>query len=195
MAPDIRSAFVAIEAGIARLSRPTASLLAHGITRALAAPLATSRGLEPPPDLLSVWEWRNGTSAQSGVALGDTWLIPGFYLTSVQEATRTYDALVPNQRWDPTWLPFFADGGGDFFVVECSRQASKGSVRHFRAEESEHPVEYLTVERMFATIAEAFTRGVYFLDGDGYFEVDDAAYAALAAELNPEVGWWTDPLT
>jgi len=63
-------------------------------------------------------------------------------------------------------------------------------VRHFRIEDSEHPVEFLTIRDMLTTIAAGFERGVFFVDDHGYLEMDDLAFGSLAAELNPRVPWW-----
>ena len=63
-------------------------------------------------------------------------------------------------------------------------------VRHFRIEESAQPVEFHSLQEVLVTLAAAFARGVFFVDGDGYLEMDDLAFAALAAELNPNVPWW-----
>jgi hypothetical protein len=88
-------------------------------------------------------------------------------------------------------LPLFANGGGDFYVTDVSGEPA-GVVRHFRIEESEHPVEFLTIGSMLATVAAGFERAIFFVDADGYLEMDDLAYADLAAQLNPGVPWWVD---
>jgi hypothetical protein len=45
---------------------------------------------------------------------------------------------------------------------------------------------------MLATIAAGFERGLFFIDGSGYLEMDDLAYVALATELDSRVPWWVD---
>lgn len=37
-----------------------------------------------------------------------------------------------------------------------------------------------------------FERTLFFVDGDGYLEMDDLAFAVVAAELNPHVPWWVE---
>jgi cell wall assembly regulator SMI1 len=89
----------------------------------------------------------------------------------------------------PGWLPIFANGGGDFYVIDLS---GAGVVRHFRIEEAEHPIEFLTVSDMLATIAAGHDRGLFFVDDNGYLEMDDLVFGSLAAEINPRVPWWVD---
>jgi len=86
-----------------------------------------------------------------------------------------YRAFVPDARWKPSWMPLFANGGGDFYVADLTGSIS-GSVRHFRIEESEHPVEFLSIEDMLVTLAAAYERGVFFVDVHGYLEMDDPAF-------------------
>lgn len=187
-------ALTVIEQSLRRLERPTIALLNPGLAADAVRPLLASRGLEPPSDLLGLWEWRNGTDPSTGATLGDLWLVPGYYLLSVDDATMSFDAFVRDPRWDASWLPVLADGGGYFLAVKCSAGEDHGAVHHFRVDESEQPLEFRSVERMLATFAAAFDRGIFYMDGNGFLEEDSGAFATLAAELNPSVGWWRDPV-
>lgn len=148
-------------------------------------------GLPASGQIEALYAWRDGTNTAGVGALDDIHFFPGFYLLSLEDAVTNYRAFVADQRWTPGWLPVFANGGGDFYVTDMSGDMS-GVVRHFRIEESEHPVEFLTVRDMLMTIAAGFERAVFFVDGNGYLEMDDLAYAVVAAELNPGVPWWVD---
>jgi len=78
--------------------------------------------------------------------------------SSLKEALANYDAFRDDRRWNPHWLPVFANGGGDFLAVTCSEEPdSRGEVIHFRIDESVHPVEFVSVSRMLDTVA--MTRG------------------------------------
>jgi len=106
----------------------------------------------------------------------------------------THDTYVNDQRWNPGWLLLFANGGGDFYVVDLS-EVERGSLRHFRIEESEHPVEFATFSAFFATLAAAFKEGIFFVDSAGYLEMDDLTFGAtLAARFNPGSPWWTESI-
>ena len=65
-------------------------------------------------------------------------------------------------------------------------------MRHFWIDESEHPIEFSSLGTMLATLAQAFERGIFFVDPSGYLEMDDLVFGELAAELNPDLGWWRD---
>jgi cell wall assembly regulator SMI1 len=136
-----------------------------------------------------LYSWRDGTDTEGIRKLGDISLFPGYYFLSLADAIANYRAFLPDRRWMPAWLPIFANGGGDFYVSDLS---AAGIVRHFRIEESEHPVEFLTVSDMLRTIATGFERKLFFVDDEGYLEMDYTAFGSMAAELNPSIPWWAD---
>lgn len=141
--------------------------------------------------LEELYAWHDGTGTTGVASLDDIHFFPGFYFLSLEDAVANYRAFVSDPRWMPGWLPIFANGGGDFYVTDLSGEPA-GVVRHFRIEESEHPVEFLTIGSMLTTIAAGFEQTVFFVDGNGYLEMNDLDYAAVAARLNPGVPWWID---
>jgi len=188
---DIEEALSRIRAGLVRLGRRvTLEALQPGLTSAQTGLLLKAAGLPEDEHVEVLYAWRDGTRT-AGLTLDDIQIFPGFYLLSLQDAIANYRAFLPDPRWSPGWLPLFANGGGDFYLVDLGDQSS-GSVRHFRIDESEHPIEYRSLVDMVATLAAGFDRGVFFVDKDGYLEMDDLRFAAVAAELNPNVPWWTD---
>ncbi|GAA4978817.1 hypothetical protein GCM10023317_01190 [Actinopolymorpha pittospori] len=142
----------------------TSAVLILATLAALATGLTSSAGLE------SLYGWRNGTSTAGGVTLDDIHIFPGFYLLSIQDAIANYRAFATDSRWTPGWLPLFANGGGDFYVLDLT--SSSGSpVRHFRIEEPEHPIEFGSLRALLTTLAEprarSFLRRPQRLPGDG----------------------------
>jgi len=97
--------------------------------------------------------------------------------------------LRTDRRWQVGWLPILANGGGDFYLVDL-RPPVPGSIRHFRLEEQEHPVEFASLAAFFGTVAAAFERGVIYIDSNGYLEMNDMQFAELAGAMNPDVAWW-----
>jgi hypothetical protein len=110
-------------------------------------------------ELEDAFAWHDGIDFPAEVPADDFHVLPGFYMLSLDEAVATYDTYASDRRWNPGWLPLFANGGGDFYIVDLS-EVERGSVRHFRIEESEHPVEFATVSAFFATISAAFNEGL-----------------------------------
>lgn len=189
---DLTAPLEEIEAALQKLKRNALlAALRPGLDAERTRSLLGEVGLPRSGPVEALYGWRDGTNTDRVGALDDIHFFPGFYFLSLEDAVANYRVFVADERWTPGWLPVFANGGGDFYVTDLSGELS-GSVRHFRIEESEHPVEFSTIGNMLLTIAAGFKRGVFFVDADGYLEMDDLAFASVAAELNPGVPWWVD---
>ena len=192
MTDDLSSPLTTIETALHRLDR---HVLLRSLQEGLPAEVVRSSlgaaGLTSSGALESLYGWRNGTSTAGIAAVDDIHLFPGFYLLSLEDAILNYNAFVRGPRWTTGWLPLFANGGGDFYLLDLSSSAGS-PVRHFRIEESEHPIEFGSLRALLTTVATAFDRGIFFVDPSGYLEMDDLVFGELAAELNPDIDWWRD---
>lgn len=186
MTTDLREALSRIEAGLAQLGRGVLlRALRPGLGAEEVGRQLTGAGLPNDSAVASLYGWRNGSETE-GVTLDDIQMFPGFYLLSLEDAVTNYRAFDADQRWSPGWLPIFANGGGDFYLVDLGDE-SPGMVRHFRIEEAEHPIEFRSLPDMMTTLAAGFDRGVFYVDPHGSLEMDDVRFAALAKEVNPSV--------
>lgn len=191
MPADLRTSLDGILAHLVTLDRPVTQVLKDGLPEGHAASRASGAGLVLPTDVANLYEWRDGTLDYPGAILDDIHIIPGFYFPSLDEALANHAVFRDDTRWNPAWLPLLANGGGDFFAVDCSgNPGSWGHVRHFMLGDPEHHVLYLTVASMLETFVAAFDRGIFFLHPSGYLDADDEAYAALARSMNPEARGW-----
>lgn len=190
MIDDPSVSLTTIESALRRLDREALleSLQGGLVADAVKATL-DSIGLRSTPELEAMYGWRNGTAADSPASLDDIQLFPGFHLLSLEDAVTNYRAFVTDERWTPGWLPIFANGGGDFYVVDSSPTGA-GAVRHFWIDEVQHPIEFLSLRAMLATLAAGFERGIFYVDPSGYLEMDDLVFGGLASELNPGVAYW-----
>lgn len=189
---EVPHSLTTIEKALQRLGRRALlESLQEGVSAASLRSSLAAVGLPSSPDLEALYGWKNGTSTSGVAAVDDIHFLPGFYLLSVEDAVATYRAFATDTRWTAGWLPLFANGGGDFYVLDLST-SSENPVRHFRIEESEHPIEFGSLRALLATLAAAFDRGIFFVDPSGYLEMDDLVFAGVASELNPDVAWWRD---
>jgi hypothetical protein len=190
MLNNVSVSLVSIETNLQRLGREVLlRSLRTGLSAEAVRTSLGATGLASTSELEALYAWRNGTSASGGVTLDDIHFFPGFYLLSIEDAITNYRAFVTDTRWRLGWLPIFANGGGDFYVLDLGSR-STNPVRHFRIDESEHPVEFNSLSALLATLAAAFERGIFVVDPNGYMEMDDLVFNGLAAELNPDVEWW-----
>lgn len=180
-----------IDAGLKRLGRTkTLSLLRPGLPVDEVHRSLQALELESPEDLACAYAWHDGTDASTGVPLDDLHLFPGFYFLSLHDACANHKAFRDDDRWDESWFPILANGGGDFFAVVCATGPQYGRVVHFRIDALNHPVEYSSTEALFRTIATAYEDGVFFVDEHGYLEMSDPVFIALAGRLNADVEFW-----
>lgn len=190
MLNDMQMSLSRIERALRKLGRSTLlTALRPGAPADRTRAVLEAVGLSSDQQIETLYHWRDGTRTQGIGSIDDIHMFPGFYLLSAEDAVANYRAFVADARWSRSWLPIFANGGGDFYVVDVGEEA-QGRVRHFRIDETDHPVEFPSLEAMVATLAEGFDRRVFFVDSAGFLEMDDLAFGSLAAETNPEIPWW-----
>lgn len=191
MTDELSASLATIEEDLRRLGRePLLESLQAGLSARVVQAALDSVGLTSTPELEAVYGWRNGTAPDSPASLDDIQLFPGFHLLSLEDAVTNYRTLVSDPRWSRGWLPVFANGGGDFYVVDLT--TGDGAVRHFWIDEAEHLIGFSSLTAMLATLAQGFERGIFYVDANGYLEMDDLVFGGLATELNPDVSYWRE---
>lgn len=178
-----------IERSLTALGRWSRLALRPGVSQGRVQRILVQLGFGGNADLEALYGWHNGADTEQAFVLDDLHLFPGFYLLSLEDASANYASFVNDPRWDRNWLPLFANGGGDFYVLDLIGDPV-GTVRHFRIDERIHPVEFMSLTGMLETLAECFESGVFYVHKRGYLEMDDSQFAAVAARVNPDVAWW-----
>lgn len=145
-----------------------------------------SRGLQCPVDFLEAYHWCDGTETAEGDALDEIQFFPGYYWMSLDEALKTYDALVSDERWDASWLPVFANGGGDFYAVICNAQSRDfGGVVGFMLGENDHLIEFKNLAALLRTIEQSFLEDAFYV-ADGYLEANYSRMRMIARVIQPD---------
>lgn len=189
MIDGLLNSLSAIEEANRNLGRTTAlELLQNGASAERVRASLDSIGLRSTDEIEALYGWHNGI-ADTDETIGKITLWPAFYFTSLDETVANYRAFVDDPRWTPGWLPLFANGGGDFYVIDLST-AGAAPIRLFLIDEDDHPIEFMSLTAMLATLAEAFRRGCFYMTPEGIFRKDYPAFGKLAAEMNPDVEWW-----
>ena len=149
--------------------------------------------LRPTSELVELYQWKNGTLADQGVNLDDIQIIPGFHLSSLDDAISNYIAMRSDVRWNENWFPLFSNGGGDFYAVDLSMFNSNNEtapIIGFVLGEVEQFVEYESLMDMLLTFYNGYKKGIIFRSDDGYLEMNDDEFYLAALELNPNVDYW-----
>ncbi len=142
-------------------------------------------GLKPSVDLTTLYAYCDGTSTLEGEKLEEIQFIPGFYWMSLNEALATYRSVSRSAEWQASWLPIFANGGGDFYAVICDQSSSYfGEVVGFVLGETDQVVEFSNVASLFGTVERSFTEGAFFV-ANGMLKADYPRMRAIAREVQP----------
>lgn len=139
-------------------------------------------GLVASEGTLSLYSWHNGSDPNSPNEIGDLTIIPGFYLLTLEEAVQLRETFLDDPRWRPDWVPFMADGGRDFYVSSGSL-GSDGEVLHFCIDEVETPTLSKSMSEFLEKIAHCFSAGIFFVDDEGLYEMDDLSYTRLLGDF------------
>jgi hypothetical protein len=117
-------------------------------------------GLRPPKDLVQLYAYCDGTTTTAGKdLLGKIRLFPGFYWMKLDEAITVYRSVSPHRLWHRSWLPIFANGGGDFYVVICNPASPFfGEVVLVMVGETDHIAEFKNVSALFETVERCFAQ-------------------------------------
>jgi hypothetical protein len=192
---DLLTSLRSIEVSLARLGRvELIQSLRPGLSAESSALMVEACGFEPSDDIPALFGWHNGCSWEGDPKLGKMWVYPPFIFVYLQDAIRIYCELKRSGNWNPDWFPVLLDDAGDFYAVDQSEAAPR-AVRHIRNEFLHRPViEYSSLGAMARTWAAAFDNGALYVDpSDDCLNIHDDEFSSLAARMNPEISWWSDP--
>jgi len=171
-------------------NRKVISLLEEGLQEENIISLLNSVDLSCPNEVLELYKTCSGTLIEQGTLLDETHFFPGFYFLQLAKAIKLNKDFRDDDRWNKNWLPIFANGGGDFFVVDCSKKENESEVIGFMLGYEKHEVEFLSIKKMLETIATCYKKGAYYLTGDFYLEINDHQEAVIANNINPNLNRW-----
>lgn len=181
-----------LEKYLADLGHPCLHYLQEGLSVQDIQQQLSVLSLKANDELLCLFSWRNGIGNSGAIPLGSLTLFPGFYFMSLEEGLQTYLQMKDEQDWQESWFPVFANGGGDFYLVDLNE--NKGCVIGYYLYEEEKLVEYTSLERLLATFAACFEQGIIFKDQAGFLDMDYLEHARIAHELNPDLPIWAEIL-
>jgi hypothetical protein len=156
-----------------------AQLLNPGISpQAIAA--ATSRfPYVLPVAITDLYGWRNGTR-EGEATLEDMWLFPGYYLLSLERSVSLNAALTKelSDLWGAHWFPFMCSGAGDYYAIQCTdRPTDDGFIVQYLRGEPRSLAKFTGLRVTINAIAAGFATQAFFVDSDGFFEVDDEDFS------------------
>lgn len=156
-----------------------------GLSASSIAEALRESGLQAPNDLIDLYKCCDGTSTFEGDVLREIQFFPGYYWMSLNDALDVYRSISESGDWERSWLPIFANGGGDFYAVICDDMSPYfGEVVGFILGEPDQIVEFKSVLCMIETLEHAFAEGVFFIL-EGQLKADYAKMRSLARRVQP----------
>ncbi|MEM0939852.1 MAG: SMI1/KNR4 family protein [Bacteroidota bacterium] len=171
--------------------RPVVPLLQKGLELSEVMNFTDELNITLTNELVELYKWRNGTDKSDGYILGDVDFFPGYHFLPLEHSVAYYKSFINDRRWSKNWFPVFANGGGDFFIINCTDKFKESSeVIGFMRDFDDHEVEYLSLERMLQTFCECYTKGAFYLNGNGDIESKVEEEAIISNKLNPGLDRW-----
>ena len=182
---SIASITEAIFAHLARLDRPVVKRRRPGLSADDIEIQLLSLGLAPLPDLVAFYAHCDGTEVNEGDILDDFHFFPGYYWMNFAEALAECAALRAFEPWQPSWLPVFTNGGGDFYSVCCDANAPDfGAVVFYMLGQGEQSLEYHDLSTMMTALEHAFAEGAIYVE-NRFLEMDGGRLREIARQLQP----------
>ncbi|KAK3578786.1 hypothetical protein CHS0354_030202 [Potamilus streckersoni] len=116
--------------------------------------------------LLQVYQVTDGLKASEldGVPIKDLWLLPGYYMMSLEEVVDTCAVLRrTSDVWNLAWLPIFSSRSGDFIVYDTNN----GHVYEMLTKESLEWEVAPSLQHFLGNLAQKFSTGRIHIDEHG----------------------------
>ena len=173
--------------------RPVVRLLRDGLDDAQVNRLEEELGWHLPQEATDLFRWRNGVREDPTVTLRDIAFLPRYHLLSFQQALADRADYVSLGIWPELWFPVFANGAGDYKILDCTRADGKSApVIGFLKDHPEVWDEYVTLSAMMETLARGFEKGAIVVGKEGQLSINGGAFATIARDLNPGVEYWRE---
>lgn len=192
MASDIHALLESILEQLRRLNRPVVTLLEPELSDAEIRQLTSSLPFPLPDEVTELFAWRNGTK-RGAAPFQDMALFPVWFLPPIEQAVEEYRGLTVGLAdfWPADSFPILFSGSGDYLGVRCrTAPGGTGEVNSYRLGNTEAIIECSGLKEMLQTVLASYEEGVFFVDADGDFDVDDERFAEVARRFNPGLERW-----
>lgn len=183
---------------LARSNYPIAECLRPGLVQSEVLRHINALPIQLPSEIVEVFMWRNGVERSVQKCLQYALITPDFFLLSLDEAINYYEGFqtasnIDPERYDSNWFPLFANGGGDYYFINCDREAHSiiGYFSHYDELDESPPVLYTSLSMMLATIIRCYQEEAYYVL-NGRIEGDLQKEASISQLINSGTKFWTE---
>lgn len=173
---------------LASIGSPIGKLLRPPLTSDQLKLLEGDLPLVLPLSCLEMYTWHNGTELLQGSTFFPWWVFD-----QIGESIQRYRTLLTagQSSWNVDWFPLFSASDISAIGIQCGKcQESDGSIYCFDYL-GESRKEFDSLESMLETILVACKEGGIFWNvKEAELDIDEKAFARVAARLNPDCPKW-----
>lgn len=170
------------------LAMPATDNFLSGLPREEITSLTQDLGLSLAPELIELYEFRNGVLS-NGRHRRDISIYYGYWMLPLHEAAENYRRI---SHWDEhisSWFPvLYCDG--DYFHLDCQAAEDEKPSVVAAMLESDPEVEYSTLSSMFHTFAECYKQGAFVVTDGVMVDHDELKVNQIGLQNNPDVRYW-----
>ena len=163
--------------------------LQNGLSRTEIEEKATAVSLTFPPEVIELFEWRNGKKDSGVEKIGNLLLFPWGIMEPLDSLVSVHQASTNKQYFPKTHFPIFTSGGGDFILINCDQEDDFYGYLYWHSLALYGTELYLRFDSLNAFLQcmlECFEAGAYYFEAGALERKDDLADTILARYEIPE---------
>lgn len=169
--------------------------LNQGINNFIINSLINGLGIELPPEVFQLYNWKNGTNMDGEFYLGAKWLFRGGVFTSIERSIEAYQYYSgKDEYWKKTMFMLFESGGGEMFIMDCNKESKTfGFIYKHSIGAIDYDVAITAYDSLYSwlkTILECYKKNIYHFDNSSILEFDFQAEAFISKKYNPKSKLW-----
>jgi len=151
--------------------------------------------LSLPPEVNTLYSWKNGTNILPEDSFGILWLFDFGAFLPLSEAVKLYSDGVNNvEKWDKSKFPLFVSGGGEFYLLECDPDNKNFGMIYFHSvgdiEIDVIVTKYDSIQAFFASTLKCYEQGAYTFSDEGELVFNFGLECKICSKLNPNADFW-----
>jgi len=175
-----------LERELLSVKSPVLDFFLDGLKKQTIISFFEKEELDPPEDLIELYEWKNGVRFKDIPAGKLSFGVDGVFFP-IEQSIRIYKA---DKATLVNFFPIFSD---DSFLFNLDRTSDGFGKIFFYCPSLQinEPQSYFdSVPCMIETFIVCFRRGAFYYDKDGFFTKNYTLNQELAKEINPNSAYW-----
>jgi hypothetical protein len=187
---DTLNKLIKFESVLSSIEAPILKYFNSGISKETIIENFNLINLIPSPDLISLYEWKNGMSTPSDMPSGKTWFGVGCHFYSLKDSIVEYNLSIKEEFYENHFFPIFHH---DTFLINLdhnSEDFNKIFIYCPALTIIEPESYYDSINNMIDTLTVCFEKRISWYDSEDFIQYDPKQFFAICKELNPKSMHW-----